>query len=73
MTEVDYREKVTRLWLLAQEPTREAMTRSEQFPSMAAQHIRNQEEKRELRAGLREALGIIEMLATTVVEIAEEP
>lgn len=51
---------LTRLRRLAEEPSREAMSRSEQFPSMAAQHLRSKEYERELRAGLREALALVE-------------
>lgn len=57
-----------RLAKLAEEPPRGAMPRSEFFPSMAAQHIRNEEEKVALRKGLREALGIIDGLRSQLRE-----
>ena len=49
-----------RLRLLAQEPERAAMPRSEQYPSMTAQLQRQHGEINALRRGLREAVEEIE-------------
>jgi hypothetical protein len=49
-----------RLKALCDEPVREAMGRSQQFPTMAAGFMRQKHEVETLRAALREAVAIIE-------------
>jgi hypothetical protein len=68
----DIGDKLHRLSRLAEEPVREPMTRSEQFPSMAAQHLRSKEYERELRAGLREAIALFEDLRSRVEFLESE-
>ena len=52
--------QMRRLKALCDEPVREAMPRSQQFPTMAAGFIRQKQEVETLRAALREAVAIIE-------------
>lgn len=59
-----FKEKIDRLRVLTVDPVREPMSRSQQFPTMASQHIANEREITTLREALREALGIIDALYT---------
>jgi hypothetical protein len=54
--------KLTRLKALAVEPARKPMSRSIRWPTMAAKHIANEQEIVTLRAGLREAVALLEAL-----------
>ena len=51
-----------RLRALALEPIRSPMSRTHQFPTMAAEHVANKQEIITLRTALREALAIIDRL-----------
>ncbi len=51
-----------RLRELAREPERKAMSRSQQFPSMTSEVLRQKQEISALRRGLNEAIAEIERL-----------
>lgn len=60
--------KVKRLRALTVEPERTPMSRSQQWPTMAAKHIANEQEIVVLREGLREALAMLDALREPVAE-----
>jgi hypothetical protein len=70
---VNIEDRLARLRPLAETPGRTAMPRSERFPSMAAQHLRSEQEIVALRSALREAIGIIEELRTTSEPPSADP
>ena len=53
-------QQMRRLKALCDEPVREAMGRSQQFPTMAAGFMRQKQEVETLRAALREAVAMLE-------------
>lgn len=57
-----FKEKIDHLRALTVEMPRDPMSRSQQFPTMASQHIANEQEITRLREALREAVGIIDIL-----------
>lgn len=59
---------LTRLRLLAQEPSREAMSRRQQFPSLTDAVYELKQEIDALRRGLNEAIAEIERLNDLMVD-----
>lgn len=55
-------DKIRRLDALTREPARLPMSRSQQFPTMASQHIANEQEIVRLREALAEAISLINAL-----------
>lgn len=54
--------RLDRLREMAKEPERQAMSRGVQFPSLAQQHLSDEQEIMRLRLALSEALSIIDDL-----------
>lgn len=67
MTET-WDDKVRRLRALTVEPERTPMSRSHRWPTMASKHIANEREIVTLRAGLTEALAMLDALREPVAE-----
>lgn len=70
MTET-WDDKVRRLRALTVEPERTPMSRSQQWPTMASKHIANEREIVALRAGLSEALAMLDATSRRVTDLEE--
>lgn len=57
-----WEDKIKRLRALTVEPERMAMSRHQQWPTMAAKHIANEKEIVTLRSALREAVAMLSLV-----------